>query len=488
MPLLKYDHPQSDAGLPSFVHPALADVLDELEVAGDLWKRLKGAAEKYLPKELKEPPKAYQARLQRSTFTSFFREGIVAFAGSLSRFECRDAPKSFMDNLSNIDGSGTSLKAFMMIADAWVLRDAGCLLTVDMPKEAPKDRAEEVRMARRPHLAQVQRRHVLNWRTEEVGGVQVCVACTVMEWAQVEDGAYGIKYEPRYREMVGGKWRLLKLEQQAEGAKTWRVEEVDKDTFTDFRGNELQYPPVVWYGATPDGFGMGELPMKSLGDLNLAHFREWSDKAEQLHRTVLITPWREGAAPRSPGMVLGPHGGIEVPSGGKVGLLEPSGSSQDYHQKQLEHIENLIDRQTLAFLSGGSAQKTATQSILESAQLQATLTTLSESKGSAMESIYRLWGQFTGETVVQGAGIDMAPGIADAMVTPETLTLADKLYNSGLISRETVVSLQHRAGLLGPGRTVEKELEVIKKEEPVPANVPGVGDPETVDFMPQGAN
>lgn len=484
MPLLKYDHPQGDPNLPSFVHPALADVLEDLERAGDLWKRLKGAAEKYLPKEQKEPKPAYQARLERATFTSFFREGIVAFAGSLSRFECRDAPKSFMDNLANIDGAGTSLKAFMMVADAWVLRDSGCLLTVDLPKEVPSNRAEEVQMARRPHLAQVQRRHVLNWEEEEVGGIPTCVACTIMEWVQVKEGLYGTKYEPRYREMRGGNWRLLRMDRQDNGPATWKVEEEDKGTFTDVRGKALDYPPVVWYGATPEGFGRGELPMASLGDLNLAHFREWSDKAEQLHRTVLITPWREGAAPGSPGMVLGPHGGIEVPTGGKVGLLEPSGSSQDYHQKQLEHIENLIDRQTLAFLSNGAAQKTATQSILESAQLQATLTTLAEAKGSAMESIYRIWARFTGETAVEGAGIDMAPGIADQTITPETLTLADKLYNSGLISRETVVSLQHRANLLGPGRTVEDELEAIKKEEPDPADTPDPNDPVSVDFVP----
>ena len=169
-------------------------------------------------------------------------------------------------------------------------------------------------------------------------------------------------------------------------------------------------------------------------------------------------------------------------------MLEPSGSSQTHHEAQLKHIEDLIDRSTLAFLSNGAAEKTATQATLESAQLQATLTTLAEAKSSVMESIYQIWGQFTGEEVVDGAGIDMAPGIADATVTDATLTLANTLWNSGLLSKEAVVMLEHRAGLLGPGRTVEDELAAIKKEEPDPADVPDPNDPQAVNFQPTSGN
>ncbi len=488
MPLPKYDHPATDAALPSFVHPDLDDVLEDLELVEDVWRRLKGKKEEYLPRHQKEPKDAYNLRLKNAVFTSFFKEGIIAFAGALSRFECRDAPKTFMDNLANIDGAGNSLKAFMTIADCWVLRDAGTLLTVDMPPGIPNDRAVEGQSARRPHLARVQRRNLLNWDPIEVNGVERCTACTILEWAKVKVGRYGATYEPRYRVMEGGTWRLLRLVKQENGPDPYRVEEVEGETgeFTDHRGNKLELPPVEWYGATPDGFGRGEMPLKSLADLNLAHFYEWSDKQQQLYRTVLITPWREGASPGSPAMVLGPHGGIEVPTGGKVGLLEPSGESQTHHKAQLEHIEGLIDRLTLAFLTSGAA-KTATQANLESAQLQATLATLAEAKGSAMESIYRLWAAFTGEDAVEGAGIDMAPGIADQQVTGETLMLADKLYNSGLISRETVAQLLHRGGLLEPGRTADQELAAIKKEEPEPAVTPGVSDPETVDFTPAAA-
>ncbi len=96
-------HPTKDSSLPSFVHPALADVNEELQLVNDCWELLRNGKEPYLPKEPKEPPRAYKNRLLRSSYPSFYRDAIIAYAGALSRFELRDAPELLRTNQSNID-------------------------------------------------------------------------------------------------------------------------------------------------------------------------------------------------------------------------------------------------------------------------------------------------------------------------------------------------------------------------------------------------
>lgn len=83
-------HPTNVGSLPSFRHPALEEVYRELDLVADCWELLRGEAkERHLPKEEGEPKKAYQARVRRSSYPSFYRDGIGAFAGVLSRYELR---------------------------------------------------------------------------------------------------------------------------------------------------------------------------------------------------------------------------------------------------------------------------------------------------------------------------------------------------------------------------------------------------------------
>ena len=46
MALVRLNHPTDDPALPSFVHPLLLEVMDDLEVTLDCWNGLKGAKEK----------------------------------------------------------------------------------------------------------------------------------------------------------------------------------------------------------------------------------------------------------------------------------------------------------------------------------------------------------------------------------------------------------------------------------------------------------
>ena len=486
------DHPQGDPKLPSFVHPVLKEVSAELAMVSDCWNLLRGRKGLYLPREPKEPPQAYEGRLNRSKFPSFFRDGIAAFSGTLSRFEVAAPPATFDAALSNIDGEGQSLKALLMRVDQAVLRDGGCLLMVDMPSGRPGSRADELAMGRRPVLRFAERQMVRNWRTERIEGVEVPVAVSVLEWHEVADGDYGVTMEPRYRVMRGGQWWLIRIKGASgngRGSLAWQVEVVEDGDFTDANGERLPYPPVVWYGMGRDGFGRGDLPLYSLAEGSLDWFREYSDYKELLHKTAMPVAVRKGAPITSSGqpapLVLGPNSVVDLTPEGSFEWAEVSGGSLQRHEANLEHIERLIDRQTLSFLFGGGGDRTATHAELESAQLQATLTAIGEQKASVMQSVMGLWTLFTGEALEQGAGLSMAKGVIDRPVDAETLRLAKDLYDAGLLRRASVTALEGRAGLLPQGVTPEDEALALEVEdELLNGETPGPTDPAVTGEEP----
>jgi hypothetical protein len=463
-------HPTNKGDLPSFRHPILDEVMGDLERVADCWDGLRGNAKnRYLLKEGGEPEQAYKARLERSSYPSFFRDGIHAFAGVLSRYELRGVQSTLLAGETDIDGEGNSLRAWGMAADALALRDGGCLLMCDMPKGSVESRADELIQGRRPMFSIAERRNVLNWKLQKVGRRKIPILVTVLEWHEVEDGDYGSKLEPRYRVMKGGEWRLFSLKSDGvEGAAAnYTLKEEAFGDFTGSNGQPLQHPPVVWYSATRDGFGEGGLPLLSLANLTLDWFREYSDLKELLHRCALpVTVLKDaGRVPGEP-LTLGPNSLVEIRDpNGSLTFAEPTGSSLDKHLAHLEGIEKLIDRSTLSFLFSGGGERTATQAELESAQIQANITAMAEAKSSCWESMFQLWGTFTGDFPQDGAGIDLLPGITDKPVDDSLLMLMGTLYDKGLIMRETMTHLIQKRGALRPGVDWKKEAEQLAEED-----------------------
>ena len=447
--------------------------MDDLTVTLDCWNGLKGCKHQYLPKESREPKRAYEGRLMRTCFNSFFRDAINAFAGVLSRYEIVNAPADLIKYANNIDGQGNSLRSFLMKSDAWTMRDGGCLLMADMPPAPGEGETLADTRDRRPHFSVVDRRKLLNWipSANDPGKAQ---ALTILEIAEVPRGLYGIEFVPRFRVMQGGAWQVLEL---VGSGKNWQARPVLLPNgnpmagfFKDSKGDVLGAPPVRWYPATNEGFGCGEIPLLPLAHFALDHFREYSDLKELLHKTATPTPVRTGMLGTGPGgatppMILGPNSGIDLPQGGDFKFAEVTGAALDKHEQHLVHIENLIDRKTLSFLFSG-AQKTATQANLESVQMQATLQSIGEAKTSVAQSMMELWCVFSGETLAADAGIELAEGIFDEPLTTEKLALAEKLYNSSLLSRKTMIYLEQKHGLLQPGHTPDDEIKEIEREEP----------------------
>lgn len=498
----------NNGNLPSFIHPRLKEVTKDLELVEDCWDQLRTveAQKKHLPRERGEPLDAYEMRIKRSSYPSFFRDGIDAFAGSLSRFELRNAPKNLIDAQNDIDGKGNSLKAWFMAVDSMLMRDNGCLIMVDAEKAKNVNRSDDIRNGIRPFFSYAERKNVLNWRTTKSNGREIISAVTILEWHEVIDGEYGIKIEPVYRVMNGGDWQLIRIKDsntnQGKSAKSAErlIEIIDQGEFLGYNKSKLSYPPVVWYKHPRSGIGEGAPMMLSVAKLTLDWFRSYSDFKELLHMCAMPVPvlkdsgrpmidLGDGQMVPAP-ITLGPHSIMQIYNeNGSFSFAEPSASSLNIHIEAIKGIEGNIDRSLMNFVFGGGNDRTATEAKLQTASIQANLNSLSEAKESVMQSLYELWSQFTGESIAKDAGIDMLASITQEEVNNDTLSLCSTLYDKGLMLRETFTALVQRRGLLRPKVDAKKEAALLAVEEEknnALLNPPPPSQNDLVDALPNG--
>lgn len=477
----KLDHPINDSSLPSYRHPALRDLADDLQRAYDVYHCLRGCKDRYLPQEPKEPDDAYQARLNRSTFADFYRASIHAFAGVLSKFSLKNPPSTLEDAADNIDLEGNSLIAWFMQVDSWMLRDGGLALCVEMPPGLPGSAAEEAAMGRRPYLIARPRTKVLNWRVSVTDGVEALERVTLLEMVEAEDGEFGVKLEPRYRVIGRGQWWLFKIERNASNDLVAVL--VDQGQYLGANGQPLPVVPVVWYSSDQAGFGHGELPLRQVVEHSIDHFQQRSDLREKTHRCAMPVPVRIGAAPPSPGearkpLVIGPNSVVDLDIGGSFTFAEPSASSLVEQRNQIAEVEKLIARQTLGFLYGDpGATKTATQASMEGAQTESAIVRIAQRKASAMQSLMAIWCLFTGEQLDDGAGLSMSSSIYERPMEAADIAQLQQLTGGmELISQRSAIEELQRAGRLKVTTSVDEELERLASERPDPAQDVGLND------------
>ena len=491
---MKSEHPGTDPKLPSFRHPILQEHARDLEKAFDAWYCLRGeeTKRKYLPKEPAEPATAYEGRLGRAVFSDFFKAGIEAFAGVLSRSDLIDPPPTFERAVDNVDLEGNSLQAFWLTVDALCLRDGGVPILVEMPDGQPTDGANEAALKRRPYLVNRTRSTCLNWRTTIVDSVEVVTRCTFLEWAEVDDpdGGFGVMYEERYRVIEPGKWTLYKLTKRADG--TLALEVVDEGQYLDAKQQPLTVCPVVWYPAEKAGFGKGGPPLRQVVEHCIEHFQMRSDLKEKTHKCAMPVPVRKGAPPPMPGqavtpLVIGPNTAIDVDKDGDFFFREPSATSLAEQRAQVKEVEDLINQQLLGFLSGDSKQtKTATQAQLEGGRTQVSIKAMGERKRSVMQSILAIWCLYTGEELAVGAGLTMDENAYDAPLDAQSAAQLQALAGGvELISQQSAVEELQRGGFNRATSSVEDEMARIRAERPM-LGAPTLGRNDTTTPLDQG--
>lgn len=390
--------PTDNPDLPSFQHPYYNQMQSDLLLVQHLWDDLKNCKAAYIPQEECESDRAYQNRLGRVQFDNRFTPAIRGHAGLLSSFTLAEVSQSIQDAEDNVDFQGNDLTTCSAELDEKVLRDGAAALLVEFPKEDPsiKSNADLIKLQRRPYLVVVDRRNILNWEIGNKNGVPFINQVTIRETRLERVGLFGCEEKTYYRMLVPGGYSVWQL-QYIEG--NWTKVLIEQGE------TSLNEVPLIWYAVTEATLFQASLPFINLARLNIEHLQKRSSLNEVLHKCNLPVPVRKGLikslAELLKGvakLVIGPNSVVDIPADGDFYFAEPAGTAIAATQTDIIKLEGSMDRVSLAFLSGGEAQKTATEVVVDSAQTQASLKKMARRKESVCNRAFKIWGEYMGES------------------------------------------------------------------------------------------
>ncbi|MEH2033362.1 MAG: DUF4055 domain-containing protein [Nostoc sp.] len=418
----------------------------------------------YLPKEAKEPPQAWSDRIRRTTFDNRFEPAIKDYAGLLSVFSLNDdVAQSIIDNKNNIDQMGNDIWTFFNEADQYCLRDGWCGVMVEYPPVDPSidSQGDWLASDRRPYLVLIDRRDIINWRTAKINGKPTLTQVTIRETRLEPSGDYGEQEVVYYRVLRPGEYFIFQIIQQAN---LQQLVLIDQGT------TSLASIPLIYYSVTESDLFAAKSPFLNLAKLNIEHYQKRSQLNEVLRKCNLPVPVRKGLIrtvddlKKVPPLVIGPNSVLDIPSDGDFFFAEPTGVAIAASRDDIKDLDEAMERMTLDFLTSGEHQRTATEVVLDSTKTSANLKGVSRRKESAVQQIFSLWVQYTGES--QGGGISQDESLLSIPLTSDQVDKLENLETAGIISHRTLLLLLKAGKVLPRQFDIDAELAATEQVQP----------------------
>jgi hypothetical protein len=423
----------------------------------------------YLRPQLGEHKLVYEIRLG-TAFENRLSPAVKSHAGLLSEFELADdAPETLRQNIDNVDGQQNSLQAFLLDWDISGLLYNATLCLVDTP--VAQDESQQ-RRDRRPRFVHVPIKDVYAPRCVLDDGVLKIQMVSIKRCVTVDEGIFGRKDKDQYwvywlqpldtpinqngiLQNYAAYFQVWeKLEDGRKGQDGSEYAPVSEALqMRDAGGRSLDTLPIVWYSPFGDPllFHGVDNPMDRGGtpeymplvDLNIEYLNKHSElnTAESRCNYAMLVKRYQGTRPEQESDMLSNGRVVILENGAELFLLESEGTAiastregQDRRLKQMDAISN-------AFLTGGEAERTATEAIIESSQSRLGLRNIARRKESAVQQMCYWWERFANpsfnpftDTV---GGIEVSESVLNMPASPEQLRFwMDAWLNGALTATE----------------------------------------------------
>jgi hypothetical protein len=465
--------------LPNYIHDDLKASQKELKVVFDAWNDLKDGFKDYIFQEREEPIDEYSKRLKQTVFDNLFKPAIKSYSGLLSRFKLLDGtPQSIVESINNVDGRGNSLEVFLADADDNVLRDGATAFIVDFPDTTGMNIVSPLDLSRsglRPFFSLVNRRDLINFDFDIENGVHHLSFAVIASVLQMREGAYGRKSVQIYREFRRGDesslFKCYYMEWLIETDKNGQENKVQIGETRFYSRREI---PIVIYSATDRDPLATIPPFLNTAMLNIQMLRKQCQLDEVLRKINFPVAVRKGAAMiESPGskggyvyppLISGTNHVIDLPTDGSFNFEEPTGAAIAATREDIQALRKAIDRVSLAFLgSERSGSMTATEALLNTAQVTTTINAIARRKESVVQELFELWTTYTGEDVGLDAGIAIDDSIIKAPLTEVGEQVVYQAMNDRIISPRVGYLKLKEGGAMPEGIDLDEEVVWFEK-------------------------
>ncbi len=394
----------------------------------------------YLPPESNEPEAAYRSRVLMSTFDRRFARSVRIYADLVLHDYYLEVPKGSTFDPGNVDRRETPFYNFWAEVAINALVFGHTFVLVDTDPGSYRSELER-RERGKPFLVSYTPLDLINWRVGN-NGVELAV---FRETLIKPVGDYGEEVVTRYRVLRPDRWEL------------W-----EGDALQQVDGGPLRGIPLVCVYSYQIAPFMSDPPLKTLADLNLAHYQLSSDHRQKLHKCCLPTPVRIGTLTQGTDLVLGPNTFVDLPDGGDFKWAEPLAMSLGESRRDLEDLERTIDVYSFDYLSRGLARgvsrATATEVEASIAPAEATLSGFARRFERAIQTVLNLWASMA---VEPAPTVQLSGRLKTQKPDSQMLIMYVKLAEARGISKRTLLKLLVDQDYLPKDFDIDAELKAI---------------------------
>ena len=451
-------------------------LIDDL-LGGTAAMRLAGA--RWLPKEPREDPQAWQNRLDRSILYEAYAETVDDLCGRpFSRPVTVQGklPQRLEVMLQNVDGQGSDLTQFAREVFGTLLNRGVAHILVDFPRS---DRPEGGRVTLAdenglvPTFVHLRPDDLIGWRyvMGDRGPVLTQVRWTTTR--QAEEGLYGTTRVEQVRVWTADRWEVH--EPQDKGGYA-RVDE-GEHTFGGI--------PLVTITLNRRGFMVGLPPMEPLGWMNLRHWQSYSDQANILRfaRTALLFARGLTQEDLDTEIVLGPNRMFRTTSpNAEMRYVEHTGHAIAAGRQDVLDIEERMTVLGLEpLLSRPSGTQTATGQSIDEAKSQSTIQAWIRALEQGLERGMQMAARWTHDRLPEDFGIDVFNDFGVSVRAATDIAALIQMRQVGELDRETFLREVKRRALLGEGTEIAEVIARLEAEGPPLGLERGLADDEGGD-------
>lgn len=482
-------HPEYDANLAVWLRAR--DVL----VGEDA---VKAGGEKYLARLDDQTDEEYHAYRSRASFFNASARTADGYLGLVFRrppfVKVPDGGnaigKALEAFMNDADMLGTSLTSYArnVVMEVVAVGRAGTLIDWEGPSRTGQSE-------NRVYASMYAAENILNWRVERINGRNVLSLLVLHEVVRLmgEDDKAEDEFETKMSEQIrvlklvpgdttqnGGRvyacqveiWQRAKKSgagQNRRGKTEWKLVE----TRTPLRlGKPLPLIPFVFHGPRHFLPDVDKLPLSDVIAVNLDHYRLDADYKHGMHFTALPTAWVSGFDKNGTLRIGSSTAWTTETVGATAGFLEYTGQGLTTFERAMDRDERLMAILGARLLETQKRVGEAAEAIeLRQSGENSILGSLATSVGTSLTHVLR-WAYWWNSTeplpddvTKDQVVIELNTDFSTKGLSATEIGAVVKAWQSGALSRDSMVDIFRRGEVLPEGRTNEEETQLIQKSD-----------------------
>lgn len=446
---VKYQHLAYDEALPSWQKTRLAATASGIKKAGV----------KYLPKGADKNDEKYAVYLQRALYLGVTGRTNSALTGAVFRKEpsfTEDLPESIEFIESDFDGEGMGIDqvAKRMVSEILLTGRNGIL--VDFPS-VPEgaSREDEQRMGVKPYAASYTAESIINWETTKENGTNKLTMVVLCE------KSFKSKDGDRFSREEVLTYRALILD---DGLYINQLYDDSGDLIEEFQpklnGERMDFIPFYFTGAEDNKPTVDEIPLESIAEINIGHYRNSADFEKNLYihsgGTLGITTsmgsdeWKE----MNPnGILVGADQGVFLGDSGSMTLLqlEPASATSEAMKAKEDQMVSIGAR----LITTNAINETAEAARIAASSETSVLSTIVGNIETTLNLVVELMAEFM---KAEAPKYSLNREFFDSVLTAQEWMAANVSADRGDIAQSDLRNMLKRAGILDADRS-DKDID-----------------------------